>query len=267
MFHNTRMTTTSPRFLLSFLLVISSLLSVYGDPGHPVTDEKGNIHDYPGYALQYDEENKQADWVYYELTKEEVYGTVAARTNKFIEDPGIQSGSATAEDYRKSGYDRGHLAPAADMKFSEAAMHACFYYSNMSPQVPTFNRGVWGDLEAMVRYWAVENGAVFVITGPLFDKSKKTSIGPHHVAVPDRFFKVILDYRQPELKAIAFILCNSADPQDIAAAACSVDEAERLTGMDFFSDLPDKEESAIENSYNVSLWPLVKFSLQRFPEK
>jgi endonuclease G len=258
-----------PRVLTVLVLALAFLVtpSAAADPTMelPAISPDAHVYTYPGYTLQYNERFEQADWVAYELTADEVYGNAATRTNKFLPDPSIQTGSATSEDYAKSGYDRGHLAPAADMKFSEEAMRDCFFYSNMSPQVPAFNRGTWGDLEEMVRYWAVTNGSVYVVTGPALDKQNYPRIGPHKVAVSERFFKVILDYREPQIKAIAFILKNSAETQKIEAAECSVDEAELITGLDFFPNIPDPEEQKIESSFDPKLWPLIRFSLQKFP--
>lgn len=221
---------------------------------------------YPGYTLKYNEKFEQPEWVAYELTKEEVYSTEAVRTNKFISDPGIPTGSATSADYEHSGYDRGHLAPAADMKFSTEAMRSCFYYSNMSPQKPAFNRGIWASLEAMVRNWAVENEAIYIVTGPILDKETYPTIGPNEVAVPEFFYKVILDYREPEIKAIGFILRNAADKQEILESACTIDHVEALTGIDFFPALPDEEENRLEAENDITLWPLKEFSLRNRPQ-
>lgn len=247
------------------MLTLRLLFPVLDDPGLPVLPNGDEVHEYAGYTLAYNERYELADWVSYELTVDEVYGSEATRTDKFEEDPSITTGSATTADYRKSGYDRGHLAPAADMKFSKQAMKDCFLFSNMSPQVPAFNRGIWGDLEAMVRYWAMKEGAVFVVTGPVLDKREYPTIGPNKVAVPDRFYKVILDYRKPTIKAIAFILDNSEQDQSIAASALSVDEAERITGIDFYPQIPDTLESEIESSFDIKDWPLIQFSLAKFP--
>lgn len=247
------------------MLTLRLLFPALDDPGLPAQTNGDEVYYYAGYALAYNERYELADWVSYELTKEEVYGSEATRTDKFMEDTAIKTGSATPEDYRKSGYDRGHLAPAADMKFSKQAMKDCFLYSNMSPQVPAFNRGVWGDLEAIVRYWAMTEGAVFVVTGPVLDKKDYATIGPNRVAVPERFYKVILDYRKPSIKAIAFILENSDTKQSLTAAALTVDEAERITGIDFFPQIPDAQERSIESSFNIEDWPLIQFSLAKFP--
>jgi len=247
------------------MLTLRLLFPVLDDPGLPAMASGDEVYDYAGYTLAYNERFELADWVSYELTVDEVYGSEATRTDKFEEDPSIASSSATTTDYRKSGFDRGHLAPAADMKFSKQAMKDCFLFSNMSPQVPSFNRGVWGDLEAMVRYWAMQEGAIFVVTGPVLNKNSYPTIGPNQVAVPERFYKVVLDYRKPSIKAIAFILENSDTEQSIAKAACSVDEAERITGIDFFPQVPDSLESELESDCAIEEWPLIQFSLAKFP--
>jgi len=225
-----------------------------GDIALPAHAPGDPIFAYPGYTLQYNEQFEQADWVAYELTAAEVLGTAAERSDKFRSDPAIPTGSATDADYKKSGYDRGHLAPAADMKFSEEAMQSCFYYSNMSPQAPAFNRGIWASLEAMVRFWAVENDAVLVVTGPVLDKDSYPSIGPNEVAIPEFFYKIVLDNTPPTLKGIAYILPNAAPDKPLSAYACSIDRAEEITGIDFFPRLDDRTETMLESSFNTALW-------------
>lgn len=217
------------------------------------------IYSYPGYTLQYNEFFEQADWVAYELTSLEVKSSAAKRTDKFKSDPNITTGSANDKDYLKSGYDRGHLAPAADMKFSIAAMDACFYYSNMSPQNPSFNRTIWASLEARVRYWAVDNKALLIVTGPVLNKSYYPTIGPNEIAVPEFFYKVILDYEDPEKKGIAFIIPNSKPVKPIETYACSIDKVEQLTGIDFFPRLTDSEEIILESIYDITRWPQTEY--------
>lgn len=154
------------------------------------------------FTLKYNEKTKQADWVAYELTLDEVFGSEAKRSNAFKTDKDITSGTATNDDYKYSGFDRGHLAPAADMKFSKTAMEESFLFTNICPQNPTFNRGMWASLEAMVRYWALVNEAILVVSGPIFYSPEFKTIGETKVGIPDAFFKVILDYREPEKKGL-----------------------------------------------------------------
>ncbi len=205
-----------------------------------------------GYCLSYDENFKLAKWVAYELTLEETQGIVG-RSDKFKPDPLIVRNSAALEDYKKSGFDRGHLAPAADMKWSIQAMQESFYLSNMCPQDKSFNRGIWKKLEEQVREWAIENKAVYIATGPLLEVGLPT-IGPNRIPIPKAFYKVILDYTQPEIKAIGFIIPNHGSTMSIASFAISIDSIEQLTHLDFFEKLPDVIENRIEQSVCVGCW-------------
>ncbi|MDF1568618.1 MAG: DNA/RNA non-specific endonuclease [Spirochaetaceae bacterium] len=225
------------------------------------------IHDY--YTLSYSEKHEQAEWVAYELTREEVMGPVE-RSDSFREDLEVTTGSASLKDYRGSGFDRGHLAPAADMKFSEEAMRDSFFMSNMSPQRPAFNRGIWKQLEALVRDWAYLEGAIQIVTGPVLTdwtpEGKEASgdlppgdgrfetIGPEGVSVPNYYHKVVLDIREPGFKAIGFILPNQRGEAGLEFYAVSVDEVEYATGLDFFPGLPDELEESLESALDISLW-------------
>ena len=159
------------------------------------------------YSFSYNKHHKQANWVSYKLTKART-NNLFERTNKFLPDPKVLTRIATDVDYEGSGYDRGHLAPAADMAWSEKTIIESFYYSNISPQKPSFNRGIWKQLEELVRVWAIENDSIYIITGPILE-SNLLSIGPGKVSIPNYFYKVILDYTQPDIKAIGFIIPNN----------------------------------------------------------
>jgi endonuclease G len=196
------------------------------------------------YALGYSEAHEQAAWVFYELTRQEALGGYE-RTNNFKADPEVVTGSASLADYKGSGYDRGHLAPAGDMAFSPIAMQESFYMSNMSPQDPSFNRGIWKQCEALVRAWAQEDGEVYVVTGPVLT-SGLPSIGVNKVSVPEYYYKVVLDWDSNEVRAIGFLLPNAKGSQALNAYAVSIDEVERVTGLDFFPGLPDKVENLVE---------------------
>ena len=214
------------------------------------------IVDRPGYALGYSEEHEQALWVIYKLTADEVKNKKARRTDDFRSDPAIPGGSAEPEDYKRSFFDRGHLAPAADMSFSLQAMSESFYMSNMSPQRPELNRGIWKDLEEKVRDYALANDALYVVTGPIFNPEKqRVTIGKNQVTVPEKYFKVLLatDSRSP--KAIGFIIDNRSDgSKKLADYAVSVNAVESITGLDFFSELAPEDEERLENQCNFSQW-------------
>lgn len=204
------------------------------------------------YTLLYNELHEQAAWVAYQLTKKETI-RVYERSNDFNEDPLISTGTATDFDYKRSGYDRGHLAPAADMGWSATAMRESFYYSNMSPQDPGFNRGVWKRLEEQVRDWAWENEAIYVVTGPVLS-SKLPKIGSNGVSIPAYYYKVILDYSKPSVKAIAFLLPNKSSTLGIQSYAVSINEVEKLTGIDFFPILPNVQEEQLESQLCQACW-------------
>ncbi|MCX6244670.1 MAG: DNA/RNA non-specific endonuclease [Bacteroidetes bacterium] len=158
---------------------------------------------YTGYILSYNQTYNIANWVAYELTKEETTPTVQ-RSNLFVPYPLLRPESVSNADYKNSGFDRGQLAPSADMCFSEQTMEESFYLSNMSPQEPSFNRGIWAKLEGQVRQWAIDDKAVYVVTGTVLTKGLPT-IGYDRITVPRYFYKVILDYTEPEIKGIGFI--------------------------------------------------------------
>ena len=193
-------------FILSLLLIaLTSWANDSLDLGTPSRD--GQLVDRTGYAFLYSEKHEQPLWVCYKLTKAEVLNKVAKRKDNFRLDPVIKTGSAILADYKGSGYDRGHLAPAEDMAWSKRAMSESFFLTNMSPQVPALNRGMWRILEEQIRKWAVKEQELYIMTGPIIRSNYKT-IGPNKVTVPQWYYKVIVDYHQPEIKAIAFMIPN-----------------------------------------------------------
>lgn len=222
--------------------------------------EDHEVHQYTGYALCYRESYEIAEWVAYCLTREELQNKVAERTNDFREDTKITSASALSFDYSGSGFDRGHLAPAADMKWSFKAMSDCFLMSNMAPQRPEFNQFIWNDLENKVRSWAYKYGAVYVVTGPVLEKPAKyyQQIGKStKIAVPEYFYKVLLAQKNNSSKTIiarAFIMPNKKCDKKIADYAVTIDQLEERTGLDFFSLLPDDIENRIERKINTEDW-------------
>jgi endonuclease G len=205
-----------------------------------------------GYSLTYNELYEQANWVAYELTEMETIGKYE-RTNKFLTDPMVTTGTADHPDYLKSNFDRGHLAPAGDMGWSAKSMAESFYYSNMSPQVPTFNRGIWEDAEELMRAWAKEYKSIYIVTGPILEKGLKT-IGPNKVAVPKYYYKVILDYKSPKHKGIGLILPNGDHDKPLKDYFITIDSVEKRTGIDFFPVLPDSEENRLESEIVLRDW-------------
>lgn len=204
------------------------------------------------YCLSYNEAFEQANWVAYELTKEET-NPVVKRYNRFLIDPEVATGTADQKDYAKSGFDTGHLAPAGDMAWSQISMKECFFYSNMSPQYPSFNRGIWKQAEELVRTWAKEYSSIYIVTGPVLSPGLAT-IGKNKVAIPHYFYKVILDYHPPRMKGIGIIMENAASGEPLDSFAVTIDSVEKVTGIDFYPLLPDKFEEKLESSLDTDKW-------------
>lgn len=205
----------------------------------------GQILKRKGYTLSYNADYKTPQWVAWELTKKETKGK-EGRTDKFLPDPDVRGAKAYTGDYTKSGYDRGHMAPAADMKWSRKAMEESFYMSNICPQNPNLNRGDWNDLEEKSRQWAKKYGAVYIACGPIYDNKRPKRIGNNKVAVPDAFYKVVLINDKKNPKAIGFIFPNKAGHKPLKKYVVTVDSVEKRTNIDFFSALPDEIENKIE---------------------
>ena len=199
-----------------------------------------------GYTVSYNHHYKTPNWVAWELTRDETKGT-ESRKSKFEPDPNLPEPRVEHSDYTNSGYDRGHMAPAADMKWSEKAMEESFYMSNICPQNRKLNRDDWGDLEEKCREWAKKYGRVYIACGPIYDNASPKRIGKHQVAVPDRFFKVVLIYNRKNPIAMGFLFENKAHHQNLKNYMVKVDQVEEETGLDFFSKVPDEVENRIES--------------------
>lgn len=219
-------------------------------PAHRTDDPKFVRHQY--YTLHYNEEHEQANWVAYKLEARYLKGD-AKRPNDFRSDPKVITGSATPADYRNSGYDRGHLAPSGDFKFSAEAMSETFYMSNMSPQQNEFNAGIWHDLEREVRNWTVKKKNIYVVMGPVLEKGLK-KIGANQVSVPKRYFKIVINDDPTHPHALAFLMANRNSYLEPENYAVSIDEIESLTGIDFFPELDDEVEKILESQINKSTW-------------
>ena len=209
---------------------------------------EGQIIQRTGYTLSYNAKTRTPQWVAWELTKAETRGD-AERNNEFLPDPQVIGTQVETYDYSHSGYDRGHMAPAGDMKWSEEAMKESFYMSNICPQDHNLNKGDWNDLEMKTREWARRYGKAYVVCGPVYHQGKSIEhIGKSRVAVPHSFFKAILIYKKDTPLALGFLFENKAGHHPLTDYIVSIDELEKLTGMDFFSTLPDETEEQIENT-------------------
>jgi endonuclease G, mitochondrial len=200
-----------------------------------------------GHLLAHDATKKTPLWVIEHLTTEKAQGNLP-RYDKFQPDPDLKEGErAELSDYRSSGYDRGHMAPAAGMKWDQQAMVECFYLSNMVPQVGKgMNRGIWKDLEEYIRTWAIDRGSVYIFTGPIYEGGAHATIGKNKVAVPTHLYKIFYDSHKAE--AIAFIMPNEKlDTADMHKYIVTVRDIEKKTGLDFLSDLDPDVQNVVEN--------------------
>jgi endonuclease G len=207
-------------------------------------------HNY--FTLSYNEKYEQAEWVAYELKRNYVRSSNFERPY-FIEDPKVKTGSADWRNYKKSGYDKGHLCPAGDMEFEINAYNDTFFTSNISPQVHDFNGGVWNRLEQKVRYWATKYDCIYVITAGVLQPSLKT-IGQEQVLVPSYFYKILLDDSNGKYKMIAFLVPNAKSDKPLYDFVVSVDSIEKMTGIDFFPKLDDKTENSLEKNSDYKSW-------------
>jgi len=207
--------------------------------------KQGQIIVRTGYTLAYDAQTKTPQWVAWELTRAETEGN-EPRTNIFMPDPKFKGEQVEHGDYIRSGYDRGHMAPAGDMRWSKNAMQESFYMSNICPQNPQLNGGLWNDLENKCRSWARKYNKVYIACGPVYQGKGKGYIGKHRVKVPDAFFKVILINDARKTIAMGFFFENETCTRPLKKYLTSVDQIEQLTGMDFFSALPDDLENRLE---------------------
>ncbi|PHQ28179.1 DNA/RNA non-specific endonuclease [Leeuwenhoekiella nanhaiensis] len=207
-------------------------------------------HDY--YTLEYNEEAEQASWVAYTLTKDQLVDAELSRPY-FEVDPAVKTGAAHWRNYKNSGYDRGHLCPAGDRRFSPQAYDETFLTSNISPQLREFNGGIWNRLENQVRDWARRYGELTVVTGGLLE-DPVAKIGEEEVYVPSAFYKIVIRKESSGFTALAFLVPHSESDQDLKAFVVTIDAIEELTKLDFFPQLDDATETQLEASNSVTDW-------------
>ena len=212
----------------------------------------GQLVHHQGYSLSYSEAHEQAEWVAYELKRTHLSNTNFKRPY-FEIDKAVRTGAADWRNYKNSGYDRGHLCPAGDRKYTQAAHDETFLTSNISPQNHDFNAGIWNTLEQKVRYWANKYDGVYVVTGGVLTGHLET-IGEERVAIPKQFYKIILDSNSGKVKMIGFLMPNANSDLPLYEFVVSVDEIETLTGIDLFPELEDDVENKLEASSSFKDW-------------
>ena len=204
------------------------------------------------YNSSYNKDTKIPNWVAWHLTAEHAGGSLK-KYNSFREDEDVPRPRATLEDYKGSGWSRGHMCPAGDNKWDELAMEESFLLTNVCPQNQSLNSGVWNRIEMDCRQWARKYGEVFIVCGPVLLKREHETIGKNRVVVPEAFFKVVLCMKDKP-KAIGFVIRNNEGKKKRDMFVNSVDEVERITGYDFFPALPDEVENVIEAKADIKEW-------------
>ncbi len=210
------------------------------------------VLDYSGFILEFDTSARNATWVCYMLCKTQL-GDGVERSSNFRMESRLGTLSPRDADYRNSGYDRGHLAPAADMSFSSQSMYDSFFLTNISPQSPSFNRGIWKQLEEQIRDFAIEKDTIWVVTGPVL-KGDLPKMGNTNISIPELFYKVIYKPNNAGGEGIAFLLRNEAGSNSLISYAVSIDSVEALTNINFFPLLDKEKERKIESSFNINYW-------------
>ncbi|WP_289037082.1 DNA/RNA non-specific endonuclease [uncultured Zobellia sp.] len=212
----------------------------------------GDVVEHSHYTLSYNEPYEQAEWVAYTLKKKHLTHDDRKRPY-FIEDPKVRTKSADWRNYKGSGYDRGHLCPAGDRRFSKQAYNETFYTSNISPQNREFNAGVWNELEMQVRMWAKQYGEIFVVTAGVLEKGLE-EIGGEDVDVPKYYYKIVSRGAGENLKVLAFLMEGKQSTKPLKQFSVTVDEVEKRTGIDFFERLPKQLQNKVESTVDTSSW-------------
>lgn len=206
------------------------------------------------YTTSYNPLTKQPNWVGWHLTADHVTGPYKRNGIKFHEDEDVPEPRATDADYRSSGYDRGHMCPSGDNKWSQEAQEQSFLFTNICPQIHGLNAGDWNEMEQQCRKWAEKEGEIYIVCGPIFYSSARhKKIGKNKIPVPEAFFKVVLSLKDAP-KAIGFIYKNQSGNRPKGDYVNTVDQVERITGIDFFPSLPDDIENKIEAEADIDDW-------------
>ena len=241
------------RYFLLILLLCNVVVASAENIGRKQVNKSSavTIH-YQGYSVSYNPDLLIPNWVSYELLADETDGPFTRKGKYFRQDSSTKVKQADNEDYKRSGWSRGHMAPAGDFKWNDEAMWETFYYTNCCPQDESLNSGLWNSLEMKVRGWAKKFGSIKVITGPIVGSNKNGTIGANRVVIPDAFFKALLVDDQ----AIAVVMLNNDSNDSIKNCLMTIDQLEEIIGMDIFSEVKDKIEKKIEATYSASFWGL-----------
>ena len=253
------------RHLLSILPLLALFSACRFSPSSPVvladlelpavTPSDDTIR-YSGFTSSYNHTTLIPDWVAYELTAKELQPVYTSQSSSFSMDLNLRGPQAMREDYSRSGWDRGHLAPKADMRWSERSYWESHYFTNVCPQNHDLNAGDWNTLEKSVRQWARQYGRIYVVCGPVITSGSYGTIGRNRVQVPDAFFKALLVPSRSGYSAVAFLLPNSATHHRLAHYAMTIDSLETIIGRNLFVALDDAGYESVESEIDLSVWNL-----------
>lgn len=216
---------------------------------------------FDGFVSCFDKRTRNPDWVLEHLTKDKMDGPGDRNNASFQEDSNLaRRFRSKLDDFKGSGYDRGHLAPAANHRFTHRGLRDTFTLSNVSPQVGKgFNRDYWARFEKFVKDLVWNSDEVFVVTGPLYLPSQSRNGGqwrmnypligsvPQLIAVPTHFYKVVLTYGgkagSNNYSVGAFVMPNAEiDPgTPLARFSVRLDDLESVSGVSFFPKLISEE--------------------------
>lgn len=218
----------------------------------PLTNASEIIIKKKAYIVSYNPNTKIPNWVAWHLTDLHTDGPIG-RSNAFFADYAVPSPRATIEDYKGSGWSRGHMCPAGDNKWDSVAMAESFSLINVCPQNASLNSGLWNSIEIDCRNWAKRFQDIYIVCGPVFYRQDHEVIGANEVYVPEAFFKVVLCLNGTP-KGMGFVVKNTAGTKKRDLYYNSIDQVERITGMDFFPSLPDDIEVEIESKLDLDQW-------------
>lgn len=249
-------------------LKLAQCMELLQVPGFPKSPKSLEIVKHSAYAIGFDCEYKMPAWTFHVVTPDITFGNVS-RTNDFRPDSSVSCGSSNDSDYFTRevnpdgkvnflgyGFDRGHLVPSADFKWSPTGLSETYFYSNMTPQRPQFNRESWAEIEGLVRKLVdAEKKTLYVLTAPIFSKDMKTvERSVHQVKIPDWHYKIVADLSLDTPRGMAFLMPNRKCEGRPSSYVVSIDSIEKLTGLDFFPKLSESMQQSIEGKADFNAW-------------
>ena len=239
--------------VLAWMLIPLLCLATEIDRPYALSGHDDQVIQREFYHLSYNEHHEVANWVGYNLGHHHIRGCVE-RSDAFRIDPLITTGSSSPADYANSGFDRGHLLPAGDMKFDKEAMRNTFFMSNMTPQPAKFNRGRWSMLETLARSWALKYQDLWIVTGPILKENLPQMGVQNKVSIPTDYFKVLMRKEGSSYKGIGFLMNVEIPYPDLIAYALTIDQIEDFSGIDFFPSMEDSDEEEMESALDLKDW-------------